>query len=81
MSAYPPPGPLGVRGRIDEAIERIELELRHVVAYVNDEVVPQVRSESIAALRTTADSLRKFVDSLEHSSGQQPPQPPRPPNP
>jgi len=27
-----------------------------------------VRSESIAALRTTADSLRKFVDSLEHSS-------------
>jgi predicted transcriptional regulator len=60
--------------RIDEAIERIELELRHAAAYVNDAVIPQVRVESISALRTVADSLRKFADTLEKPN--KPPQPP-----
>ena len=34
--------------RIDEAIELIEMELRHAVTYVNDAVIPQVRRESIS---------------------------------
>jgi hypothetical protein len=78
MSSYPPygPGP-GLGQRLEEAIELIEMELRHAAAYVNDAVIPQVRTESISALRTVADSLRKFADKLD----QQPPQPPRPPNP
>jgi hypothetical protein len=79
MSTNPPygSGPGSVGRRIDEAIERIELELRHAAAYVNDAVIPQVRVESISALRTVADSLRKFADSLEQSD--KPPQPPGPP--
>jgi hypothetical protein len=80
MSTYPPygPGPGSVGQRIEEAIELIEMELRHAAAYVNDAVIPQVRSESISALRTVADSLRKFADRLDQPV-QQPPQPPRPP--
>jgi hypothetical protein len=79
MSSYPPygSGPGGLGQRIEEAIELIEMELRHAAAYVNDAVIPQVRTESISALRTIADSMRKFADRLDQNH----PQPPRPPNP
>jgi molybdopterin-guanine dinucleotide biosynthesis protein A len=68
MSSYPPPGgppPGGVGRRIEEAMELIEMELRHAVAYVNDAIVPQVRSESISAMRTLADKLRILADRLD----------------
>jgi predicted transcriptional regulator len=81
MSSVPPysGGPGGVGRRIEEAIELIELELRHAAAYVNDAVIPQVRTESISALRTVADSLRKFADQLDERTPKQPPQPPESP--
>jgi hypothetical protein len=41
------------------------MELRHAVAYVNDAVVPQVRRESISAMRTVADTLRSLADRME----------------
>ena len=76
MSTIPPhgaayePGAGGVGRRIEEAIELIEMELRHAAAYVNDNVIPQVRSESITALRTVADTLRNFADRLDGQAGQ-----------
>lgn len=79
MSTYPPPGPGGVGRRIEEAIELIEMELRHAAAYVNDAVIPQVRSESISAMRKVADSLRNFADRLDRQPGQPPQQPPSEP--
>jgi hypothetical protein len=51
-------------------VELIEMELRHAVAYVNDAVVPQVRKESITALRTVADRLRELADRFEQGGGQ-----------
>jgi hypothetical protein len=79
MGTYPPygPGAGGVGRRIEEAIELIEMELRHAAAYVNDAVIPQVRSESISAMRKAADALRNFADRLD----KQPVQPPQPPPP
>jgi hypothetical protein len=71
MSTVPPPGPGGVGRRIEEAIELIELELRHAIAYVNDAVVPQVRGESISAMRTVADKLRDLADRFEQPKGPQ----------
>jgi hypothetical protein len=67
MSTYPPPGPPpgGVGQRIEEAVELIEMELRHAVAYVNAAIVPQVRTESITAIRSIADSLRSLADRLD----------------
>jgi hypothetical protein len=78
MSSYPPPGPgaSSVGRRIDEAIELIEMELRHAVAYMNDAVIPQVRTESISAMRKAADKLRDLADRIEQSP--QPPKDPRP---
>lgn len=58
-------GSPGVGQRIEEAIELIEMELRHAIAYVNDAVIPQVRRESISAMRTAADTLRNLADRFE----------------
>ena len=74
MSSYPPPPPPppgmgGVGQRIDEAVELIEMELRHAIAYVNDAVVPQVRRESITAMRKVADTLRNLADRIEQQKG------------
>jgi NAD/NADP transhydrogenase alpha subunit len=65
----------GVGRRIEEAIELIEMEIRHAAAYVNDAVIPQVRAESITALRSAAEAMRKFADKLD----QPPPPPPQAP--
>ena len=68
MGTYPPPGPGGVGRRIEEAVELIEMELRHAVAYVNDAVVPQVRKESISAMRSLAETLQKLADRVERGN-------------
>jgi hypothetical protein len=81
MSSYPPPppgpgpgsgpawGPGGVGHRLEEAIELIEMELRHAIEYVNDAVIPQVRAESISAMRKAADTLRNLADRMEQPRG------------
>ena len=75
MSSYPPPPPPGpsVGHRLDEALELIEMELRHAIAYVNDAVIPQVRGESIAAMRKLSDSLRNLADRMDRSQQQRGP--------
>jgi hypothetical protein len=54
-----------VGNRLDEAIELIEMELRHAIGYVNDAVIPQVRSESITAIRKISDKLQKLADRMD----------------
>jgi hypothetical protein len=69
MGSYPPPPPgPGVGRRLEEAIELIEMELRHAVAYVNDAVIPQVRQESIKAMRNLSDTLRGLADKMDKQS-------------
>jgi hypothetical protein len=51
--------------RLEEAIELIEMELKHAVAYVNDAVIPQVRRESISAMRKVSDTLKNLADRME----------------
>ena len=70
MSTNPPPGSTpgsgpGIGSRIEEAVELIEMELRHAIAYVNDAVVPQVRKESITAMRSLSETLRNLADRIE----------------
>jgi hypothetical protein len=61
----------GVGRRLEEAIELIEMELRHAAAYVNEAVIPQVRRESISAMRTVADTLRNLADRMDSQVGGQ----------
>ena len=55
--------------KVDEHIgtvaPRVEEEVRKVIAYLNDEVVPKVRQNSSEAIRSAADQLRKLADHLE----------------
>lgn len=60
---------------LEDAMEAIERELRHAVTYVNDAVVPQVRRESITAMRSLSDALRNLADRVER--GQTPPRGPQ----
>ena len=71
----PRPGAGGVEQRIEEAIELIEMELRQAIACVNDAVIPQVRTESISAMRTAADTLRNLADRFEQRTNQAASQP------
>jgi hypothetical protein len=70
MSTNSPPnwGGPSLGQRLDEAIELIQMELRHAIAYVNDAVVPQVRRESIQGLRTAAETLRNLADRFERQA-------------
>jgi hypothetical protein len=70
----PAPEPGGVGRRLEEAIELIEMELRHAAAYVNDAVIPEVRRESISAMRTVAETLKNLADRMDaKASGQKDP--------
>jgi hypothetical protein len=45
--------------------ETVEKETSELVTYLNDEVVPAVRTHSSKALRTAAGKLAEFADFLE----------------
>ncbi len=76
MSSYPPPGPGGAGRLFEETIERLEAELRRAVGYMNDTVVPQVRRESISAMRKMAGTLQNMADRFDKGQSQAPPSKP-----
>lgn len=50
---------------MDEVVRDAERELKRVLAYVNEKVVPEVRDASTTALRSAADQLQKLAEYLE----------------
>jgi hypothetical protein len=68
--------------RLHEAGTRIEEDLRKVIQYINDEVVPDVRRNGSDALRSAAAELQKLarrMDERAHRTHPPPPPPPPPP--
>ena len=63
--------------RLNEAGSRIEEEVRRVVQYINDEVVPEVRSNGSDALRSAAAELKKLADYMDSRKASAPPRPPK----
>ena len=65
-----------------DAAARIEEDLRGVVAYINDQVVPEVRLHGSQALRIAAEELQKLAQRMDDrraaTQGQSPPAPPGP---
>jgi len=49
------------------AAPRVEEEVRKVITYLNDEVVPQVRRSSSEALRTASEHLNRLAEHLDRS--------------
>jgi len=50
---------------INDAAERLEKEIPDFIKYLNDEVVPAVRSRSSQALRVASQKLSDFADYME----------------
>lgn len=49
---------------------RVEDEVRKVIGYLNDRVVPEVRENSSKALRVAAEQLSRLADHLESRRSQ-----------
>ena len=54
---------------INDAAERLEQEIPEFIKYLNDEVVPAVRSRSTKALRVASEKLTAFADYMEKHPG------------
>ena len=50
---------------ISEAAARLEQEIPEFIKYLNDEVVPAVRTHSTKALRVASQKLSEFADYMD----------------
>ena len=50
---------------INDATERLEKEIPEFIKYLNDEVVPAMRTHSTKALRVASQKLTEFADYME----------------
>ena len=51
--------------RLHEAGGRVEEDLRGIIQYINDEVVPDVRRNGSEALRAAAAELHKLAERMD----------------
>jgi hypothetical protein len=52
--------------RVEQIIDRVEMELAHAVSYVDSVVVPEVRREAGSAARMLAGHLERLAERLSH---------------
>lgn len=50
---------------INDAAERLEKEIPEFIKYLNEEVVPSVRTHSTKALRVASQKLSEFADYMD----------------
>jgi regulator of sigma D len=55
--------------RFNQVRPRVEEELKKVIDYLNDQVVPQLRQDSAQALHAAAERLRKLAEQLDDRHG------------
>ncbi|WP_158942305.1 hypothetical protein [Granulicella sp. S190] len=65
--------------QLRDAATHLEEDLKHVVKYINDEVVPDVRRNSSEALRAAAAELHKLASKIDDHARRSsaPPPPPK----
>jgi hypothetical protein len=51
--------------QLRDAAAHLETDLRNVVTYINDQVVPEVRRNGSEALRTAAAELHKLAQRID----------------
>ncbi|HEX5235604.1 MAG TPA: hypothetical protein VFW25_09765 [Silvibacterium sp.] len=57
-----------VEEKFNQAMPRVEEEVKKVIAYLNDEVVPGVRENSSRALKAAADQLAKLAERIDRGA-------------
>jgi hypothetical protein len=53
--------------KLREAAEFVETDIKRVIAYINDEVVPDVRRNGSDALRAAAAELHRLAERMDDS--------------
>jgi hypothetical protein len=51
--------------KIDETTRRMEDELRQFIRYLNDDVVPKIRTHGSQILKSAAEQLSRLADSMD----------------
>jgi len=59
-----------VNRHVANAAEYLEKETAEMITYLNDEVVPAVRTHSTKALRVASEKLSKLADFLDQTKTQ-----------
>ena len=54
-----------VNQKVADVAERLERETTELITYLNNEVVPAVRSHSTKALRVASQKLAEFAEYME----------------
>jgi hypothetical protein len=65
--------------QLRDAATHLETDLKNVVKFINDEVVPGVRRNSSEALRTAAAELHKLASRMDDHARRSSAPPPPPP--
>jgi hypothetical protein len=65
--------------QLKDAAAHIETDLRNVVKYINDEVVPEVRRNGSDALRAAAAELHRLAQRMDDQARRSSAPPPPPP--
>ncbi|MBS1813348.1 MAG: hypothetical protein JSS87_00565 [Acidobacteria bacterium] len=53
------------KDKMQDAVQNAETEVKRLIQYLNDEVVPKVRKEGAEALGAAAEQLRELAQRLE----------------
>jgi hypothetical protein len=65
--------------QLRDAATHLETDLKNVVKFINDQVVPDVRRNGSEALRTAAAELHKLASRMEDHARRSSSPPPPPP--
>lgn len=65
--------------QLRDAAAHLETDLRNVVKYINDEVVPDVRKNGSEALRAAAAELHRLAQRMDEHARKKTAPPPPPP--
>jgi hypothetical protein len=65
--------------QLRDAATHLEADLKNVVKYINDEVVPDVRRNGSEALRAAAAELHKLATKMDDHARRSSASPPSPP--
>ena len=60
-----------IEEKFNQARPRVEEDVKRVIAYLNDEVVPEVRQNSSKALKIAAEQLAKLAERIDRGTGGQ----------
>jgi hypothetical protein len=58
-----------IEEKFSQTMPRVEEEVKKIIAYLNNEVVPEVRINSSRALKIAAEQLSRLAERIDRGTG------------